>query len=118
MFFNAVYQAKDIRSNDRDLTSRLDHAGTADQAFTRCRRQQVQLVFRRERRLTSRCSRSNGGRIVHQESRDTAVKQAFLLQKLRPPVDRKGARAPRQLRQLRTYVAHELMLSWIRFAIG
>jgi hypothetical protein len=32
VFLNAVHHAKDIRGNNRDLTSGLDHARTADQA--------------------------------------------------------------------------------------
>src|ERR1700722_8681207 len=48
-----VDHAKDVGGNDCDLTSGLDHARTADQAFTGRRRQQVQFVFRRERRLTA-----------------------------------------------------------------
>jgi hypothetical protein len=91
MFLNSVDHAKDIRGNDRDLPSGLDHARTADQALAGRRRQQIQFVFCRQRRLAARRRRGNRGGIVHQEGGDAAVEQAMLLQELRPKVDDKRA---------------------------
>ena len=55
------------------------------------RRQQIQFVFRRQRRLAARCRRSDRGRVVDQEGGDAAMEQAVLLQQLRPTVDRERA---------------------------
>ena len=91
VFLNSVDQAKDICADHRDLASGLDHARTADQALARRWRQQIQFVFCRQRRLAARRHRGDSGGIVHQESRDAAVKQVILLQQLRPPIYDKRA---------------------------
>jgi len=79
MLLVSVDDAKYIGGNHRDLTSGLDHAGAADQALARCRRQQIQFVFRREHRLAVRCRRRDRGRVVDQEGGDAAMEQTMLL---------------------------------------
>ena len=85
----------------------LDHPRAADQALAGRRRQQVQLVFRRQRRLAARGRRRDRGRIVDQERGDAAVEEAVLLQQLRPAIDRKRAGAARQFRKFRADQVHE-----------
>jgi hypothetical protein len=87
VLFDSIGHAKNIRRNHRDLASRLDHARAADQALTGRRRQQVELVFRCQRRLAARGGRRNRGRVVDQEGGDAAVKEAMLLQQLRAAID-------------------------------
>ena len=107
VFLDAVDDAKHIGGHHRDLPSGLDHARAADQPLAGRRRQQIQFVFRRQRRLAARGRRRDRGRIVDQEGGDAAMEQAVLLQQLRPPVDRQRAGAARQLGQFGADMAHK-----------
>jgi hypothetical protein len=80
VFLNSVHHAKHIGGDDRDLASGLDHPGAVDQALAGRRRQQIQFVFRRQRRLAARGRRRNRGCIVDQEGGDAAVEETMLLQ--------------------------------------
>jgi len=75
-----IDHAEHVGRNHGDLTSGLDHARPADQPLAYSRRQQVQFVFRRQRRLPPRCRGRNRGGVVDQEGGDAAVEQAVLLQ--------------------------------------
>ena len=118
---DAVGDTKHVGRDHRDLTSGLDHTGAADQAFADGRRQQVEFVFRRQRRLSPRGRGRDRGGVVHQERGDAAMKQAVLLEQLRPAIDRERAGAARQFGQsapTRDINPCRPTLSWMRAAIG
>jgi hypothetical protein len=51
VLLDTIDHAEHVGRNHGDLTSGLDYARAADQSFAYSRRQQVQFVFRRQRRL-------------------------------------------------------------------
>jgi hypothetical protein len=109
VLLDTVSDAKHVGRDDSDLTTGLDHARAADQALAGRRRQQIQFVFSRQRRLAARGRRRDRGRIVDQKGGDAAMEQAVLLQQFGPPVDGKRARTAHQFGQFRTYMTHKTL---------
>ena len=107
MLLDAVADTEHVGGDHRDLAARLDHPGAADQLFADRGRQQIELVFRRQRRLATRRGGCDRGGVVDQEGGDAAVEEAVLLQELRPALHGDGAGAARQFGELGADQVHE-----------
>src|ERR1700741_684853 len=80
VLLHASGDAEHVGRNDGNLAPRLDHARAADQTLPDRRRQQVQLVLGRQRRLAARSCGRDRGRVVDEEGSSPPMEQPLLLQ--------------------------------------